>query len=318
MANSIQANSFKLVSCLTLFLLLFVSGCAPSARVPVVKPAEINMSQYRKIAFGDSEGSLGESMTDLLTSRLFNSEYFEVVDRQNIDRIMSEHRFNLSGAVDETSAAEIGNLAGVDALFFIKSSGDFNQTTEISEWHKDQDNNSYRYFHKKGKANVNTTFKVIDVSTGRVLAVKSLSKTASGENWEKNAWPPDVDREPLLSKAASETLDDIMKMIAPYKVYVNISFATTKDLNGKSGIDFAKNGMWNEALEQFVIASENNPGDYASKYNLGLGYQYTYQLDKAISTFKEAMKIKPDGDCTKAISSCTIMKADIEKLNQQL
>ena len=294
------------------------AGCAPTAKVPIVKPAEINMSQCRKIAFGDSSGNLGESMTDLLTSRLFNSEYFEVVDRENVNRIMNEHNLNLSGAVDDTSIVEIGNLTGVDALFFIKSSGEFRQSKEISEWHKDQDNRPYRTFYKKGQAKIISTFKIIDVSTGKLLAVKSIEKAAYEENHERNEWPPDVDQDPLFSQASTATLDDIMRMIAPYRVYIDITFENTKDQNGKAGINYAKNGLWKEALEQFVIAAQNNQEDYSSQYNLGIGYQYTYNLEEAIKSFKNAMRIKQSDRCIESIASCNLMKADVEKLNKQL
>ena len=68
----------------------FLSSCAPSARIPVLKPAEINLRGIDKIVVGDINGNIGPSVADLLTSRLFESDKFTVVDRQNLDRKFCE------------------------------------------------------------------------------------------------------------------------------------------------------------------------------------------------------------------------------------
>ncbi len=106
-----------LITAMTVILAIG-GGCAPSMMVPVTRPAEINLRGINKIAIGEINGNGGQTVSDLLTSKLFESGKFEVLDRAHLDRIMREHSLNLSGAVDEKSAAELGKLVGAAVLVF--------------------------------------------------------------------------------------------------------------------------------------------------------------------------------------------------------
>ena len=61
-----------------------------------------------------------ESQTDLLVSFLENAfvNYgnVTVVDRQNLEKIMEEYKYQTSALVDEQTAVEIGKLSGADAI----------------------------------------------------------------------------------------------------------------------------------------------------------------------------------------------------------
>ena len=46
----------------------------------------------------------GQKVADMLTSSLYKTGSFSVVDGKSIDRIMNEQQFQLSGAVDPTTA----------------------------------------------------------------------------------------------------------------------------------------------------------------------------------------------------------------------
>jgi TolB-like protein len=57
-----------------------------------------------------------EALTDLLRTELFNTGCFKVIERQQIQKILEEQKFQLSGVTDADQAAEIGRLLNVKKI----------------------------------------------------------------------------------------------------------------------------------------------------------------------------------------------------------
>jgi len=299
------------------FVMAFFTGCAPSARIPVLKPAEINLRGLDKIAVGNISGNIGPLVGDLLTSRLFESDKFTVVDRQNLDRIMSEHRLNLSGTVDPDTASEMGKLTGAACLI----TGNSQMNYEFKRWTgkawKDKQGKWHRLYNVKGTANVKSTLKVIDLTTGQIMAVKSISKSDSASDWQDNQWPQNPDKDSLVSSAVDSMMDTFMKMIAPYTVYVQVTFEKSDLPESEAGVTFAKQGLWKDALIQFKAAKDAVPSEPGLWYNLGLAYEYNFKYRHAIEAFKEAIKIEPSKKYFTEISNVKRLQAERKKLEQQ-
>jgi len=308
---------------LTVALVFFISGliiysCAPSARIPIQRPAEINLVGTKSIAIGEITGNTGNVLSDSITQKLFESGHYEVLDRQNINRIMSEHSLNISGAVDESSAASLGKLVGASALIFGNSNAQYRQQTETSDTYRDKNGRYYKYYYKEGEARVNTMLKVVDLQTGKIIAVKNFTENASDRTQETNQWPPDPDRNYLISKAVNNTSERFMKLIAPYTEYVRVEFENCDVPESKTGIEYAKIGQWNEALSQFKSATERQPNDAAAWFNLGLGYEYNYRFDEAIDALKKSNAIKPSKKTIEEIGNCNNLRSEQEKLQMQM
>ena len=68
-------------------VLFALAACAsPSARVPVMRPAEVNLSGMNKIAVGHFDGRGGQAIADILTAKLIQTNYFEVMNRGSLGR----------------------------------------------------------------------------------------------------------------------------------------------------------------------------------------------------------------------------------------
>ncbi len=119
-----------------LFIFLFIS-CAsspkniqPSTQTmdskldELVSQIILSLSQNQKskiavIEFSDIQGNvtnLGRYLAEELTTRLYLTGKFEVVERQLLNKILQEHQLSLSGMIDENSAVELGKILGVDAV----------------------------------------------------------------------------------------------------------------------------------------------------------------------------------------------------------
>ena len=81
--------------------------------------AQNEKSKIAVMDFVDMQGqvtNLGRYMSEELTTRLYLTGQFEVIERQLLDKIVQEQQISMTGMVDESSAVELGKILGVDAI----------------------------------------------------------------------------------------------------------------------------------------------------------------------------------------------------------
>jgi curli biogenesis system outer membrane secretion channel CsgG len=137
---------------------------------------------YSSVAaiFGTNQ-DIGKGIVDLLINRLVNDGTYRVIERQAVNKIITEQNFSNSNRADPNSAAKIGKLLGVDTII----------VGDITQFGRDDQNTNTggaggvlgRYglgnigVHKS-KAIVAITARMVDVNTGEILA----SVTGTGES----------------------------------------------------------------------------------------------------------------------------------------
>lgn len=96
-----------------------LSACV--ALVAILAPATALVAQDRPriavIPFDNRTdwwaNGMGEIAADMIVTRLVNSGYFSVIERERLEAILQEQGFQLSGQVNPSDVVEIGRLAGV-------------------------------------------------------------------------------------------------------------------------------------------------------------------------------------------------------------
>jgi curli biogenesis system outer membrane secretion channel CsgG len=150
------------------------SGKKPPAQVPVaelqndkdtairpkIKIAVIDFTN--KSDFGDEK--LGLAGADILTTELFKTGSFLVVERDQIKKVFQEQAMGMSGAVDPTTATQAGKLLGVSAIIV-------GSISQFGIQVKDQDYLLVKQRIMKAEATVEV--RVIDVTTGVILYADS-------------------------------------------------------------------------------------------------------------------------------------------------
>src|ERR1700751_3748847 len=120
---------------------------------------------------------IGKGISDMLINELVNAGTYRVIERNQIDKILNEQNFSNSNRADSATAAKIGHILGVDAVI----------TGDITKFgHDDQNKNIGGMLGKwgsgyglggvgtsKSKAVVAITARMIDTSTGEILASSS-------------------------------------------------------------------------------------------------------------------------------------------------
>ena len=120
---------------------------------------------------------IGKGISDMLINELVNNGTYRVIERNQIDKILNEQNFSNSNRADATTAAKIGHILGVDAVI----------TGDITQFGRDDQNKNVGGMlgkwgagyglggvgTSKAKAVVAVTARMIDTSTGEILASAS-------------------------------------------------------------------------------------------------------------------------------------------------
>ena len=150
--------------CLLLFsLLLLVPACSSNV---VVSPKAMSFSKKKVAVINTGNtvevpfksffligGTYDNAMdaTPYVRNNLMASGLYEVITREHLESILEEHKLSATDMIAPNRAAEIGKLAGLDAIVFVKSE-------RPGIW-------IFPFFDEWGVGSV----EMIDVSTGSVM-----------------------------------------------------------------------------------------------------------------------------------------------------
>lgn len=158
-------------------------------------------------------GSIGESVSDKLSAKLFNDseamEFVEIISRDELGKLVAEHNLNMTPDMDPNTVSKYGKLMGVNVIIAGK-------ITQVSSEHqpviddgsrrvsrnvvvgkesyvnskgKTRTRNVYGdvyanlYDHRKSsKAILSGSYKVLDVETGKILSQDQFNERYVWEN----------------------------------------------------------------------------------------------------------------------------------------
>ncbi|HBB66989.1 MAG: hypothetical protein A2X28_08125 [Elusimicrobia bacterium GWA2_56_46] len=160
--------------------LMLAAGCSPSKTVKMQQALSVHetkkaKSDYtgpkrrigvvefaNKTAYG--QGRLGGAATDILVTELTKSGKFIVVERDRMEKIMEEQKFQSQGMTDPQTAAQVGRVLGLEAIV-LGAVSQFGTKTEGSDYLISQT--------KKQVADVTVDIRLVDTQSGQVLMADS-------------------------------------------------------------------------------------------------------------------------------------------------
>ena len=100
-----------------LFMFLIIS-CSQKVMINVTKPAQYNVSDIKRIAIFDfnGPGKSGPLLATKFTDQLWKSQYFSIMERKELKKILDEHALQMSGIVNDSTVVEFGRILGVDGI----------------------------------------------------------------------------------------------------------------------------------------------------------------------------------------------------------
>jgi curli biogenesis system outer membrane secretion channel CsgG len=128
---------------------------------------------------------VGKGITDLMVTYLVKDGTYSVIERKALDKVMTEQNFSNSDRANPTSAAKLGKLLGVDAII----------VGSITQFGNETKNTNLggaagglvpfglgNIGHKKSKAIVAITARLVDVDTGEIVGVAEGKGESSRES----------------------------------------------------------------------------------------------------------------------------------------
>ena len=147
----------------------------------IVKGPEF--SQYyglkKRIAVLDFENrtdynskKMGGAITDLLISQLTKSGRFIILERSKIEQIMREQALGQSGIISEETAAQVGQLLGVESIIM----GNLLEASEETDSRKiDNKKNNWGLALKATVGTVQVSYRMVNTTTGEIILADDFS-----------------------------------------------------------------------------------------------------------------------------------------------
>ncbi len=345
----------KLLSVLilsSLVLIITLTGCSTTVAFDVLKPAEVNMSEYRTLAvfdyepyeltkeyfagklilsylFGSQEiGSTGfrlylddeiaRYMTDRTINTLGRTGYFTII---RPDQLRPFQNYNTAMLLSNRSLYE---SLGVDAAILgTIEDMDYSETVDEREkkiWNEETevyDTQIEAYFIQEVELGISYT--VVDVRQGTILATEYLSGRKRDSTFIKD---PDTFQAPSLENLYKEIArgfeTQISRKLAPYYVreYRNIKDDKSKDPRSKTAKEFIKSSMYKNALNLYLEMWYES-GNTSAGFNAAIVYEVLGQFDSAIAVIKDVYDSTGLPDAYKEYKRLEQVKAESQKAAQQ-
>lgn len=174
--------------------------------------------------------------SDYVLDALLDSDRFSIIEREQMQAIMSEHHLNLTGMVDPATAVQIGRLTGVKYILYGSVVG-----CSLKEKTIGYDNNTIGGVgNNQHTVIANVVARFIDVETGRiVLAARGKGESTSTYNeikWKKLNTSYDNYSDTDGTNSFGHTVKFGTKEVSQEQVHNAIAKAADDLVYGKMGI----------------------------------------------------------------------------------
>ena len=326
--------TFLLISMLTFAMY----GCA-MVKATTIKPAEIDLSKYKKIAVLDFGGTQGKKISGYIESeisavRIDQKPYFTLISRSHLDKVLKEQALHMTGVISPQTASKVGRILGAEAII----------TGVVNTY----DSEDRQYYASDGAGCIDRTVFVsftaqfINVQTGEIMTSireekkKTATQKRGGRKTSTGSLAADLliaavevgleigfgPKEQMLDQAAQIVADNFVKKITPRVDTAYVNLETQDEETGmlgmvgiqqtpeqealndmiKAGCDYGKAGLWDKAISIWEGVLKTKPTCAAVHFNLGVGYEMKGQLVKSKEMYEKAADLKPDPKYIKALA----------------
>ncbi|MFK5854700.1 MAG: CsgG/HfaB family protein [Bacteroidota bacterium] len=223
------------------------------------------------------------------------TDFYQVIEREQLQKVLREQRLSLSGALDEGSAAEVGRLLGLDVI--IMGNVSYSGTDERS---------GSDYPCLKRTVTAKGTMKMVSVETAQVVGTKSAEAIVYMKKCtDARSSIPSMD---VMAETAMKNLArKFTNYFAPGYQHIKYKFEKVKlkefKQKSKEAMNFIENGDLDRAFPIAYAMFEADSYNPKAAYNLGIIYEmvgsntdaleyYTiaYDLDYSNSDYSKAVK----------------------------
>lgn len=157
--------------------------------------------------------SVGEGVSDMIVTELVKSGKYQVLERQEIDKLLQEQKLGASGIVTAESAAELGQMLGVELAVI-------GAVTEFG-YKKSDVGGKFKRFGlgvESQSAVVAIDCRMVNTTTGEIISAENVRKEKTSRglkiDTDKLDFKDEKDfDESLIGKAGREAVQEVVKLI---------------------------------------------------------------------------------------------------------
>lgn len=296
----------------------FIKITRPTVPVAIHHPPGSGISlQGKKVAFGQIAGECAQQFSDLLVPA-FQANHVEVVNRQQLDALLTEHRFQVGGSVDRTTAVALGKILGPSVMIFVTVSRCSVEHKLLSE----QQFVGPPVNVSRTEAHFLASLHTVDLATGSELAVQSIESNPRRENRAAQGvaeYPGDVE---VQDSAVQDAAIRTQRLFFSWTENRPVAFMNGKECNLRAAYDMLRAGDNEGALklsQQNVETCKTDPKlNHQSDawYNLGVAYFVASDYENALQAMNQANQLHSDRTILQAIAEIRQQMADASKSAQ--
>ena len=282
----------------------------PKVPVPLRHPPGLGLN-VKRIAFGQSSGECADQLVDLLTEGLVRSG-IDVIDRQHLQAILDEHKFQVSMYLDSTTALQLGRILGPTAFIFVKAQRCTSEQQPLREVQRGEDGSSRYLFISRTRAFVRGSVQTVDLTTGRVFSAQSLEASPVRDNRSYSGQPEFPPGVQLIDESLRALAEQARRMYVPWTETKEVYFYNDGDCGLKQAYELLKAGSVDAALER----SQANLGSCREQpkvkqstlshalYNAGVMQMLALNYDQAKKYLNEASSLKDSDIVNDTLAEC--------------
>lgn len=235
-----------------------------------------------------------------MSSKLFNSNAQEILDRNALEKILaSGSKFSLG---DEKTIAALKKKLNSAVLLTGRIQTKNISQEEISSKNIVVVNGCYYSYKWKAACEMTVQVKIVDISTGKMLFNSPVTKKSLFESKATCEHTQKIESSYIASETLKDVAAEITKLLVPYKEEVNIPFLTgTIFKKPFKKIDLViinfRAGNFEDGLKILKAYTEDNSLKDKFKeqayFNYALGLFCANQLEQAKAEMKKAISLSP-------------------------
>jgi len=252
----------------------------------------IAVMPFENITKDADKNWIGAGFAETLTTKLCKVKEVNLLEREQLSKILDEIKFQKSGLVDESTAVQTGKMYGVDVMVFgsYQVMGD---TLRVSARFVDVET-------RKVIDTAETTGDMADIfklQDNIAFSLMDSLKVVLGEKEKQEVTvnpTEDLTAYQWYSKGNDAfNLKLYNEAIECYQEAINLD-PKHADAYDNMGFAYYRKGNYDSAIEMCEKAISINP-EYANAYdNMGVIYAHKGDFDKAIEMYEKAISINPE------------------------
>ncbi len=281
---------------------LTFAGCSQKVSIRALEPAEIDRAALtKKISVAPFEedyfGLSNKIETKLVKQKIDNKDYFTVISRKDFDKIIAEQKIQNSGLVDLSTAVDVGNLIGAEAIISGRVGQATSKDTRFLEERskcvdkKCKESVKYNVLCTKRVVGLSAEIRMVDISKGDVIYADTLNKMSEFKHCQDSAKEiPAI--EAALEVLANSIAEDFTYKLAPHYSHFEVVLLDSPDIEYsdneerllEASLEYIKHNRLDKA-EMFLIEliDSTKEKSYVPFYNLGI-------IKEAQGLYTEAQK----------------------------